>query len=113
MLSVVCGSCCAQSMNMMSAYRADRASICRPTGGSKMRGNRMKLLKVTLLCILACVLTVASWAQSNRTVPDEAGFALPADISDYRDTCIPPLRWRELAEGRHCWIGSILRGEFP
>jgi len=55
----------------------------------------MRFLRIILLCILTCTLTIASWAQSARAAPDRAGFALLVDISGYREnTGISPLQWK-------------------
>ena len=63
----------------------------------KIRPFQVVALCAPILGMFLCatfffVLPVESWGQLASSVPDEAGFALLVDISDYRDTGIPPLR---------------------
>ena len=54
---------------------------------------KIRLFQVVALCAtFFFALTVESWGQLDSSAPDESGFALLVDISDYRDTDIPPLR---------------------
>jgi hypothetical protein len=54
---------------------------------------KMRLFRVVVLCAFVCALPVGARAQP-APAPDGTGFALLVDISDYRDTDIPPLRWK-------------------
>jgi hypothetical protein len=54
---------------------------------------KMRPSQVLVLCAFVCALPAGSHAQPAGSAPDEAGFALLVDISGYRDTNIPALRW--------------------
>ena len=56
----------------------------------------MKFHQVVVFCILTCFLATGLCVQPARAAPDEAGFALLVDVSDYRDADIPPLRWKSM-----------------
>ena len=60
----------------------------------KKKYTRMRLFQIMVFCAFVCVLPVGSRAQPAGSAPDETGFALLVDISDYRDANIPPLRWK-------------------
>ncbi len=54
---------------------------------------KIRLFQVVALCAtFFFALPVESLGQRVNSAPDESGFALLVDISDYRDTSIPPLR---------------------